>query len=143
MNVDVKVIDPHEYMDSLTGIMYYSFSNMKLLPRNNDDFHDYSDPVQGNPTSIDHGIKGKSLNIFPNPTADKVKLTIDGPVSSSDENYRVVISDLTGKTVLKRSMPAGKSEISLQLGHLEKGAYMISVIGADTGLMKHEKVILD
>jgi PKD repeat protein len=43
MMVDPYVIDYGHSLESMTGILYYSFGNMKLLPRNNDDVVGYGD----------------------------------------------------------------------------------------------------
>ncbi|MEX2596411.1 MAG: T9SS type A sorting domain-containing protein [Salibacteraceae bacterium] len=41
MNVDPFVVDYSHNLESITGILYYSFGNMKLLPRNNNDIIGY------------------------------------------------------------------------------------------------------
>lgn len=43
MMVDPFVVDYGHSLESMTGILYYSFGNMKLLPRNNDDVVGYGD----------------------------------------------------------------------------------------------------
>ncbi|HAW20572.1 MAG TPA: hypothetical protein DCX14_10345 [Flavobacteriales bacterium] len=41
MNVPANVVHYGEYMESISGIMYYSFGDMKLFPRNNNDIVNY------------------------------------------------------------------------------------------------------
>jgi PKD repeat protein/DNA/RNA endonuclease YhcR with UshA esterase domain len=43
MAVEPYIVDYPHSMESMTGILYYSFGNMKLLPRNNDDIVGYGD----------------------------------------------------------------------------------------------------
>ncbi|GAB4374776.1 MAG: hypothetical protein Kow0075_00710 [Salibacteraceae bacterium] len=42
MGVRPYVVNYGDYMKSMSGILYYSFGNMKLLPRNNNDVLDYA-----------------------------------------------------------------------------------------------------
>jgi hypothetical protein len=64
MNVPVIVVQPGQQLISIRGILTYSFSNMKLLPRNNSDVLDPS-------TSTKPQIGG-NVSIMPNPASDKM-----------------------------------------------------------------------
>lgn len=48
MNVRPYIVNAGHTMESMTGILFYSFSNMKLLPRNNNDIVGYSGLVTAN-----------------------------------------------------------------------------------------------
>ena len=64
MNVPVIVVQPGQEFLKLQGILTYSFSNMKLLPRNNGDLEDAS-------TNVNPGITRK-VRIYPNPIKDEL-----------------------------------------------------------------------
>lgn len=64
MNVPVIVVQPGQEFLKLQGILTYSFSNMKLLPRNNGDLEDAS-------TNVNPGIARK-VRIYPNPIKDEL-----------------------------------------------------------------------
>ncbi len=59
MNVRPYVMEPGNSLQSVTGIMYYSFGDMKLLPRNNEDFVEYSGPV-----TADYEVGSDTVCVF-------------------------------------------------------------------------------
>jgi predicted extracellular nuclease len=64
MNVPVIVVQPGQQLTSVRGILTYSFSNMKLLPRNNSDIVD--------PSTSTKPQLGSNVSIMPNPVSDKM-----------------------------------------------------------------------
>ncbi len=144
MNIKPKVVEIGESLDSLRGIMYYSFSNMKLLPRNNDDFYNYSDPVQIDTTdddstsAVNRASRGKSIGVYPNPVTDQLTVNLN---QAADNTYQVSVTDLKGRHV--RSMKVNGAEtLQLPVGSLKPGAYVVTVLDKDGALMKYEKVII-
>ena len=144
MNVKPKVVENGESMDSLRGIMYYSFGNMKLLPRNNDDFYNYSDPVQIDTTdedstsAVNPAPKGKSIAVYPNPASDQLTVNLN---QSADANYEVRVTDLKGRQV--RSLEVNGAEtLQLPVGSLKPGAYVLTVLDEDGGLLKYQKILV-
>lgn len=144
MNVKPKVVEIGESMDSLRGIMYYSFSNMKLLPRNNDDFYNYSDPVQIDTTNEDStsavnpAPNGKSIAVYPNPATDQLTVNL---TQSADANYEVSVTDMKGRQV--RSLQVNGAEtLQLPVGSLKPGAYVVTVLDEDGGLLKYKKILV-
>ncbi len=81
MNVPVILVTPGQPLVSIKGILTYSFSNMKLLPRNNQDIADPS-------TNVVNPIVNK-VNVFPNPVKDQVMVNNQ---SGQDLNYEIINS---------------------------------------------------
>ena len=64
-----------------------------------------------------------AVHIYPNPAKDKVIITLD---KVPDNAIRIQFIDLTGKTVLDRSIKTQK-ELSLGVGDLTRGCYFVKV----------------
>jgi hypothetical protein len=108
-------------MDAVEGILFYGFSNFRVLPRNNDDFVGIN--VSLDSTALPQSTVGlpvcgvATVDVFPNPTADF--LVLDGP----DATYTLL--DLQGRTVLHGRHSAGRNE--LDLSTLAAGNYLLRV----------------
>jgi PKD repeat protein len=59
MNVRPYYVSLGNSLESVTGVLFYSFSNWKLLPRNNNDFVGYSGPVTAEYTN---DVSGDCVN---------------------------------------------------------------------------------
>ena len=144
MNIKPKVVEIGESMDSLRGIMYYSFGNMKLLPRNNDDFYNYSDPVQidttddDSTTAVNPASKAESIAVYPNPASDQLTVNLN---QSADANFEVTVTDLKGRQVRSRQVN-GAETLQMPVSSLKPGAYVVTVLDEDGGLMKYKKVLV-
>jgi len=75
--------------------------------------------------SGDSGI----LNVFPSPVKDRTNIQF---TSAAEEILTLRLTDLAGRQVLTKSLPAEKgfNETSLQLLDLQPGIYQISISGA-------------
>ncbi len=62
------------------------------------------------------------VSVFPNPSKDKVTIQWNMNNTTAAE---VVITDITGKKIMTRTITDSKSELSL--GHLQKGMYFITI----------------
>ena len=117
-------------MDSVIGILTYSFSNMKLLPRDNDDFKNINLAV----TSIRTYSNDIKVSIFPNPSNDVVFVTANG------NEYSVSIIDLSGKVVLNTSI--NESSNAVDVSELGNGVYILSLSSVQGETVAREKVII-
>ena len=117
-------------MDSVIGILTYSFSNMKLLPRDNDDFKNINLAV----TSIRTYSNDIKVSIFPNPSNDVVFVTANG------NEYSVSIIDLSGKVVVNTSI--NESSNTVDVSELGNGVYILSLSSVQGETVAREKVII-
>jgi len=131
LNVTPVQVDTSFSMDALAGLLYYSFGNYKLTPRNNADFSNLIVSIETIET------RTVSSNIYPNPTNDRVNVQID-------ENYQfgqlnIQLMDITGKTVVETK--TAQHLTSLNLFGLERGIYILKVMNGNE-LINTSKLIL-
>lgn len=90
MNVPAYVVHYGDYLESMTGIMYYSFGDMKLLPRNNNDIVGYGGgPVYASAfASTDTVCINDSMQYFNNSSAvaDDLSWNLGDGNTSTDED---------------------------------------------------------
>ncbi|MEO8149691.1 MAG: SdiA-regulated domain-containing protein [Bacteroidia bacterium] len=81
-------------------------------------------------TGIDINDAIQSLNVFPNPTADKITILFNSIV---DQNYILNIVDNTGKVVYNKTGTAieGENTIDFSFENLSKGIYAVNIITND------------
>ncbi len=118
---------PATSMDSLVGIIYFGFSEFRLLPRNNADFYNVSNTTI---TSVDGVVLSQNeTSMFPNPTEDVLT------ISTSAETFKVSIFNLAGKLVLTQTKETAIDN-SISLAGLPAGTYFVNVISKDENLVK-------
>ena len=129
MFVDPIVVSDTMNMDAVEGILFYGFSNFRVLPRNNDDFVGINIALDS--TALPQSTVGlqvcgvTGVMVFPNPTANF--LVLDGSASV------YTLLDLQGRTVLHGRHAEGRSE--LDLSGIAAGNYLLRVehaMGATT-----------
>jgi hypothetical protein len=129
MFVDPIVVSDTMNMDAVEGILFYGFSNFRVLPRNNDDFVGIN--ISLDTTALPQSTVGlpvcgvPSVMVFPNPTANI--LVLEG----SDAVYTLL--DLQGRVVLHGRHNEGRNE--LDLSGLASGNYLLRIehaLGATT-----------
>jgi hypothetical protein len=120
-------------MDSLTlkqslaylkGILYFSFGNWKMLPRNRDD-------IAGFKTDYGTGVRnvvgaGVEFSIYPNPAKEVLHLRVINPAYKNEqEALRFSITDVAGKPVLYSNIPTGLNvyETDFDISSLAPGVY--------------------
>jgi GEVED domain/Secretion system C-terminal sorting domain len=79
------------------------------------------------------GLKPTSLqlvNVYPNPTANKLNVNIESPVT---ENITLFVTDMAGKTLinLRKAVAVGDNNIELNVSALPTGSYLIKAICAN------------
>lgn len=129
MFVDPIVVSDTMNMDAVEGILFYGFSNFRVLPRNNDDFVGINIALDS--TALPQSTVGlqvcgvTGVIVFPNPTANY--LVLDGSAAV------YTLLDLQGRTVLHGRHAEGRSE--LDLSGIAAGNYLLRVehaMGATT-----------
>jgi DNA/RNA endonuclease YhcR with UshA esterase domain len=114
------VVGVGDNMESLTGVMTYSFGNFKLMPRNNNDFESY----QGGTVVIaldKNNTIGNEVNIYPNPTQNELNF-----INNNEANLDLAIYNMLGERVWA-SEAKGKSN-TYSLRHLMSGQYILRVM---------------
>jgi hypothetical protein len=99
-------------------VLYDSFGNFKLLPRQNSDFENYN----GGVVSLDRNeVTNHTLKIYPNPTTDEFNLisTFD------DKSYEVSIYNVLGEEVWSNTAEGKVSRFTLR--NLDNGQYILRV----------------
>ncbi len=122
MNVTPIVVTVGTEWDFVNGIMYYSFSNMKLLPRNAGDFAG----VNGR-TEITN-LQG-TITLYPNPANSNATLVWN---NLSEEVTSVSLTDLSGRTISTQSLTGLNGMHSLNLNTLPNGLYFCTLKTANS-----------
>ena len=79
-----------------------------------------------NPTDVvEFAEKGKRFAVFPNPTISTLQLIYQ----LSNQEERLIVSDLLGKVVLSTTLPAETTEATLNLSELPAGTYFCRLGG--------------
>ena len=133
-----QVLKVGNYMDSLVGIMYYSFSNMKLLPRDNKDFYNLNVAVK---TISIHGATQiqNNINMFPNPTPGQMNIEVKG--TDVNAAHTLTVYDLNGRVVFVHNMPANTSLSSFEL-NLVPGCYITKFSNLSNGEVAQSKLLI-
>lgn len=128
MNVSPIVVQNGDDFGGLRGIIVYTFSNMKLIPRNNNDALS-AGPC--GPNAVSDAIKG-SVELFPNPVdaSFRVRYNFEG----LQEGATATIVDLMGRPVKTVRLNGAQGETSIDASELAAGQYLLKV-AAENGAM--------
>jgi chitodextrinase len=78
------------------------------------------------------------LKLHPNPASREVTISLAGFEAESAVGVRM--SDITGKPFLRQQVQPGTREVTLSVGHLPRGVFVVTVQGGKTG--KKAKLII-
>jgi hypothetical protein len=125
MNVPPVIVKNTMNMDAVEGIMFYGFSNYRLLPRNNDDFIGFSIPLDStnlptSPIGIAEFETLQGVSIYPNPAQNWVTISL-----AANDDFTLAIYNLQGKQVAKES---GRKQVIVNLSQLDNGIYIIHLV---------------
>lgn len=130
-----RVLQRGEKITSMKGIMYFSFSNFKLIPRDDND-------IMLEANSVESDISGISdAFAFPNPFAD------NGSVSVSFDratNAALILIDNAGNivgSIAREFYPAGNYILHLNTSHLPAGTYSCRIV-TDSGVTVTRLVVV-
>ena len=137
MNVPVCVATVGDAFSSITGIMYYSFGDFKLLPRNNADF-------ENGPSCIvigkDEPFAGSSFSAYPNPATSTLNIAYD--LQGNASHLTVTVYDLMGTKVAERSLDGISGVDQINVESLTNGTYLLNVRTADNVNVFNTKVVV-
>jgi len=140
MNVKAYPVKLYTKMDSLTGIMWESYSDMTLLPRNNADFYGINiDTTSGTKTGIQavNTTTGK-IGIYPNPNSGDFTVTIPQNYQNSILNFQMF--DVAGRVVSAQTL--GNTAIQQIHTGLEAGCYFLVISADNLGIISQQKIII-
>jgi len=120
MNATPYVVTTGLPFDSVSGIIYYSFSNLKLLPRNNSDFF-------GGPLARTSVIENANLNVYPNPAQNQVTLQWEN--NAGIDAYQIM--DISGRVLISNVVDSTAGMEKISLDKLSSGLYLLSVQQGD------------
>jgi hypothetical protein len=138
MNVPPIVVSDTMNMDAVIGMMFYSFGNFRLLPRNNDDFVGInvvldSTNLPTSPISIQEFETIPGVRMYPNPAQQWVSIELDEQAA-----FNISVFDMHGKIVIRED---AQGKVLLNLGNLQNGIYLVSLTDED-GRTHHSKLII-
>jgi hypothetical protein len=123
--------------ESITGILWFSFSRYKLIPRKNDDFSGLSAVENSNELPVKYDL---SQN-YPNPFNPSTRINYSIPVEG---NVMLKIYDILGRevrTLINNELKsAGQYTINFDASNLPSGIYFYRLQAGDFVLVK--KMIL-
>lgn len=139
MNVPAVVVQDTMNMDAVEGIMFYAFSQYRLLPRNNDDFIGInvvldSTNLPTSPIGITEFTTLEGVKIYPNPAQNWVKISL-----LENEDFTVHIYDINGKCVATQNA-TGNTVVDANL--LANGLYIIS-LKTKNGQVHYSKLMVN
>ncbi len=124
--------------EALSGLLYYSFGNYKLVPRNDDDFLGFTtDVTEGEGIPTEYSL---SQN-YPNPFNPSTKIQYALPVEGS---ITLKVFNILGQEVMtlinNKLVTAGRHEVTFDASHLPSGIYLYHI--QTDGFVKVKKMIL-
>lgn len=145
MEVDTVITSGDMEMDTIGGILYYGFSNYKLMPRNNDDIINLSENGTAIvldttnltlPTSIVE-VNGNAVEtiVYPNPASDQVSVSVIGL-----NQFVVTIFDLSGRQVSETRVSNNFTQISVDA--FNNGVYFMKVSDTSGNQLAIEKIVI-
>ncbi len=84
----------------------------------------YNDTIFIDNTNIEKYINADYISVYPNPTEDILNIQIENNKSIP---HFVVISDITGKTILNKEIKSLNNHTRLSLSNLSSGIYLIQI----------------
>ncbi len=119
MNVTPIVVTTGMEWDYVNGILYYSFSNMKLLPRNAADFAGVS--------SREEALFAE-VSLYPNPASSNVSLSW---ANLTEEMLSCSIMDIHGRVVYSTTLNGNNGVETISVNELPNGLYFCSIQARD------------
>ncbi len=126
-------INEGDTFGSITGVLYYSFNNFKLIPRKNDDFVDHVTNIKD---EILVSNKFELSQNYPNPfnPATKISFTIPSGMNNNGEIVKLVVFDVLGrevKTLVNEIKQPGNYEVNFNANNLTSGIYFYTIKAGD------------
>lgn len=118
------LVEINSTFDAIKGVLYYSFSNYKLIPRKNDDFVNYATDV-----AVENILPKEYLisQNYPNPFNPSTTISYALPKA---EMVTIKVYNLLGqvvRTLVNQNQSAGTHTISFKADDLTSGIYFYSI----------------
>jgi len=140
MKVNPIVVKVGTFMDSVKGVMFFSFSNFKLMPRNNKDFFKISIEKIDTLSILTATIPGASVNLYPNPvTSGHINLEVEGFVLKA--NTTISVTDMSGRMVRTYTIPAYTTNYRIDVD-MPAGIYTVTMTNATQGFISRGKFVV-
>jgi hypothetical protein len=114
----------NQHLDFINGILYYSFGNWKLLPRNRDDIAGYHTltGIENDPMNV------LEVKMYPNPVKDMLHVSLN---LNQSQQVNVELRELNGRVLRteKSFLPSGIHGYDWSCKELPSGIYMLSIAG--------------
>jgi hypothetical protein len=126
-------------MDAMHGILWFSFGNYKLLPRNNFDIINLSTPVDtmgcNVPTNVSvQEVANADIAIYPNPAAAAFA------IESQQAELSYTLLDLNGRVILRSTKASLKHQVNVT--ELPAGVYVLTTTETKSGLSTSHRVVI-
>lgn len=138
MNVPACVVVEGDLMTSMTGIMFYSFSQMKLLPRTNDDMEGFRGTNCAVGVSIDDELALGEMLVYPNPATHTFSMKY---AFEQQLDAQVTVYDMMGRQMAQTAINTLEGEISFNSSNWSQGTYFVTV-QAEGRLLATKKVVI-
>ena len=137
------LLTKNDSISFLQGILYFSFSNYKLVPRRNFDFGTVTPVGIGN--NEEHVMKYQLFQNYPNPFNPKTNIRFSVPELA---DVKIVIYDLLGKEIQvlsNKQYSTGSYILTIDGSNLSSGIYfyrMIAYTGSGKMFTETKKMVL-
>ena len=93
----------------------------------------YAYPMEIHPVSVPRTngiatIVANKVEVYPNPASDRIKVVLTSNQVPTD----AILYDMSGREVMRHTMPAGSNSLQLNINSLQQGIYVLRVGGAAT-----------
>ncbi|MEM8898944.1 MAG: T9SS type A sorting domain-containing protein [Bacteroidota bacterium] len=139
MNVEACVVSFKDTFTSVTGIMYYSFGENKLLPRNEDDFGGVKAAnCPQNTVSIAEELAKSEITVFPNPVQDQLRVDY---TLTQRADVSIQMLDLTGRIVSMQELDQVRGNAVIATSNLANGTYLL-IMSTEGEVFHRTKVLI-
>jgi hypothetical protein len=124
-------------VDALTGILYYSFGNYKLIPRKDEDFFNYSVDVDDEANSVYDYKLGQN---YPNPfnPSTKIDYSLKSEGLVTLKVYNILGQEVV--TLVNSAQTTGLHSVDFDGSKLSSGIYLYKL--DSNGFTQTKKMIL-
>ena len=119
--------------ESVTGVLTYSFSNYKLMPRRWDDFK--PDTIQTLQVNVKEE-KGLDLTVYPNPVRSELNITAE---NGSFDGAEFTLVNIMGAVVEQRR-GQGQFE-TINMNNMKPGMYILMIRNREGEIIERTKLI--
>lgn len=137
-NPTIPIIVVHEgdSMVALTGIINYSFNNMKILPRNNADFEGISSSVGFASTYLKKG----NVVAYPNPTSNAIYFDFILP---NDARRNVLkVYNVLGEELYVNQLDGVSGTAHINTNGFSQGTYIYTIYSANQGVLTTGRFVI-